>query len=107
MWNARRFRKFTRQIIIACRTQSQNSLILSRTHPKAALISFNYCTEFFCIYLYLLQCGRGPNRKECCTGFYCNIAPDDSYAYCDEEVTCGTQGEFVSTKKIKYDNKGD
>lgn len=27
-------------------------------------------------------CGWGPSRQECPVGSYCNIAPNDAYAYC-------------------------
>lgn len=27
-------------------------------------------------------CGWGPSRQECPRGSYCNIAPNDAYAYC-------------------------
>lgn len=27
-------------------------------------------------------CGLGPRRQECPIGSYCNIAPNDAYAYC-------------------------
>jgi hypothetical protein len=28
-------------------------------------------------------CGRDLNRKVCCTGFYCDMAHDGSYAKCE------------------------
>jgi hypothetical protein len=27
-------------------------------------------------------CGRGPNRRECPSTHYCNVAPNDAYAVC-------------------------
>lgn len=29
-----------------------------------------------------IYCGFGPSRQECPVGSYCNIAPNDAYAYC-------------------------
>lgn len=29
-----------------------------------------------------IYCGWGPQRQECPLGSYCNIAPNDAYAYC-------------------------
>lgn len=51
--------------------------------------------------LLLLQCGIGLNVRGCCKGFYCNIAPNDAYAYCDSlaNPTCGKEGDIVSTHR--------
>ncbi|KAJ6636296.1 hypothetical protein Bhyg_14884 [Pseudolycoriella hygida] len=45
-------------------------------------------------------CGRGPNRVDCCNGFYCNIAPDDSSAVC---TSCGTTGAFCGRGPSRVD----
>ncbi len=38
-------------------------------------------------------CGRGPNRVDCCSGYHCDIAPNDAYANCISN-SCGGTGAF-------------